>query len=298
MGPPAAEIAADVRSFLAELERDDTLVPSASNGSLPSPTANRLSLSRAAYSHGALLGGNDPQKLRKADMKRIENLARPRRGPGSAHYTPGEVKPLVKGRHGPSKAWLEQRAQPRKTRTRDDNDYEPAIYLHDRGAWSQPCGGKFNESRPKSWIDWNIYLSRSIPGPATYAPHLAPNLPKGGKFNAARTPSALDMAIMRARDLPGPVSASGQIPSTLGTSGVGKINMKRGKTHIDWEIIRARDLPGPGEYSRPMPPTSGGGVRFGSHNPKSELDRIIYNAREIPGPSEYYPERSYLGRRL
>lgn len=103
---------------------------------------------------------------------------------------------------------------------------------------------------------------------------------------------------MRARDLPGPVSASGQIPSTLGTSGVGKINMKRGKTHIDWEIIRARDLPGPGEYSRPMPPTSGGGVRFGSHNPKSELDRIIYNAREIPGPSEYYPERSYLGRRL
>lgn len=178
MGPPAAEIAADVRSFLAELERDDTLVPSASNGSLPSPTANRLSLSRAAYSHGALLGGNDPQKLRKADMKRIENLARPRRGPGSAHYTPGEVKPLVKGRHGPSKAWLEQRAQPRKTRTRDDNDYEPAIYLHDRGAWSQPCGGKFNESRPKSWIDWNIYLSRSIPGPATYAPHLAPNLPK------------------------------------------------------------------------------------------------------------------------
>ncbi|GBG27486.1 Hypothetical Protein FCC1311_037082 [Hondaea fermentalgiana] len=296
---PATEVAQDVRAFLAELESDDALVAK-KLGDRKAKTKKNGARSElhTSYSYGDLKNArpgtaqDSKRRARPPDMKRIETLARPRTGPGSAGFVNQDIKP-VKMKCGPSMAWVERRAQPKKPRDRDN--YEPIVYLQDRSAWSQPSGGKFNESRPKSWIEWNVYLTKGQPGPAAYAPHLAPNLPKGGKFNAARTPSALDLAIARARDLPGPVSATGQIPSTLEKSGVGRVSMSRGKTYIDWEVIRARDLPGPGEYSADAQ-HRGGGVRFGNQNPKSELDTIIYNARDLPGPSEYYPERSYIGR--
>jgi hypothetical protein len=159
-------------------------------------------------------------------------------------------------------------ARERAARSASAASGEKSVYICGKGAWSQPSGGRFNLSKPKSWIEWNVYLNKGIPGPATYSDaQLRTPLPSGGRFGNAKPPSMLDLAILNARHTPGP-GGNGPLPTCLSTAGVGKIQVARGKTFLDWEVLRAERLPAPGQYDVPQTVLPAGG-RFGKHNPKA-----------------------------
>lgn len=73
---------------------------------------------------------------------------------------------------------------------------------HTSDATFSPSGGKFNASKAKSDLEWQIFYAKSLPGPGTY------DSPKekheGGTFSTAVPKSALDWAIDNAKKTPGP----------------------------------------------------------------------------------------------
>ena len=59
-----------------------------------------------------------------------------------------------------------------------------------------PC--KFNESRPKSYLDWVEYFSKQLPSPNKYRVggktrwNCSPEVASGGRFTSSARPSSID----------------------------------------------------------------------------------------------------------
>jgi hypothetical protein len=264
----------DVRSDAVELELVTMGVRSCRSGKV-ADMAHIRALA-AGKAHAARPGG----EARPASAA----AAAPRSSAARRARTPEEQAQAVER--------LFSSARAREARAASAASCDRPVYLRGKGAWSQPSGGRFNLSNPKSWIEWNVYLNKGIPGPATYSDaQLRTPTPSGGRFGNAKPPSMLDLAILNARHTPGP-GGNGPLPTCLSTAGVGKIQVARGKTFVDWEVLRAERLPAPGQYDVPQTVLPAGG-RFGKHNPKSQLDLAILRAKGVPGPSDYHPEFSY-----
>ena len=68
---------------------------------------------------------------------------------------------------------------------------------------NEGAGGKFNESKPKTPLQWIELRAGDVPSPQDYP---APKLPGtgGGRFSEARPKSDVEWKIMRAKEVPGP----------------------------------------------------------------------------------------------
>jgi len=65
-------------------------------------------------------------------------------------------------------------------------------------------GGRFNESNPKSDMDWLVLREKAQPGPGFYDAPLAAT--SGGSLSRSSAKSDLEAAVQRAKALPGPGS--------------------------------------------------------------------------------------------
>lgn len=64
--------------------------------------------------------------------------------------------------------------------------------------------GKFNMSKPKTYIEQVEYDKRSIPGPASYEVDPANRNLKGGKFNMSKSKTEVEWICYRAAQIPAP----------------------------------------------------------------------------------------------
>jgi len=229
-------------------------------------------------------------------MSRLEALSKSRNIPQGTFVRKEYPKKFTKG-------WSKEKQHESTDRmsrpkSREQSQVPGQVYLPGKSRWDTPSGGRFSEAKPKSFIEWSVYLKKDMPGPLDYKINEY-SLPKGGRFGDSKPLSSLDLEIMRAKLTPGP-GEYGNGFSSLETKGCGRIAMSRGKTSLDWAILRAAELPGPGEYynlhkdDSIVNSISGG--KIGTHNPKSDLENTILRAKELPGPMDYYAERSYYGR--
>jgi hypothetical protein len=71
-----------------------------------------------------------------------------------------------------------------------------------------PC--KFNESRPKSYLDWVVYFSKQLPSPNKYRVggktrwNCSPEVASGGRFTSSARPSFINDETRRVSDHPAP----------------------------------------------------------------------------------------------
>jgi hypothetical protein len=71
-----------------------------------------------------------------------------------------------------------------------------------------PC--KFNESRPKSYLDWIVYFSKQLPSPNQYPVrgktrwNCSSEVASGGRFTSSARPSFINDETMRVSDHPAP----------------------------------------------------------------------------------------------
>jgi hypothetical protein len=71
-----------------------------------------------------------------------------------------------------------------------------------------PC--KFNESRPKSYLDWVEYFSKQLPSPNKYRVggktrrNCSPEVASGGRFTSSARPSFINDETRRVSDHPAP----------------------------------------------------------------------------------------------
>ena len=82
---------------------------------------------------------------------------------------------------------------------------------------SRPSGGRFNEGKSKTEVEWAIYHASFRPGPADYP---APPLPRagGGAMSEAKPKSDLDWRIYEHSQLPGPGEHKIRLKWDKGTS--------------------------------------------------------------------------------
>mmetsp|Transcript_24841 Transcript_24841/g.32349 ORF Transcript_24841/g.32349 Transcript_24841/m.32349 type:complete len:599 (-) Transcript_24841:80-1876(-) len=144
-----------------------------------------------------------------------------------------------------------------------------------------PSGGRFNMSRPKSDIEWNIKRSSELPDPGSYV-HGSPKT-SGGRFNMSMPLSDIEVRILRAKESPG--AGQYQVEGRPDSRGGGRFNVSKSKTDIEWKIYNAKQLPGPGEYQVKAPIQRGG--RFNEARPQTDVEVQIRRASETPGPGEY-----------
>jgi len=142
-------------------------------------------------------------------------------------------------------------------------------------------GGKFNQSKSKSDIEWTIHHAKQKPGPGTYMSEPLESPIKGGRISVAKVKSDIDWKIMRASQVPGP----GEYKASETKTGGGSFNTAKPKTDLEWKIHFAQKSPGPGEYKMPENKKSGGS--FSTANPKSDLEWKIFYAQKSPGAGEY-----------
>ena len=64
--------------------------------------------------------------------------------------------------------------------------------------------GKFNMSKPKTYIEQVEYDKRSIPGPASYQVDPANRSLKGGRFNMSKSKTEVEWICYRAAQIPAP----------------------------------------------------------------------------------------------
>jgi hypothetical protein len=176
--------------------------------------------------------------------------------------------------------------------------YQPAF----GGSAMSLTGGKFNLSKSKSEVEWEIHRAKQLPGPGHSQPQGGYNcaeLISGGAFNLGKPKSDIEWKIYRAAQVPAP----GHSHPKCGYSAFvdlngGKFNMSKPKSDVEWEIYRASQLPAPGEHhpsggfnllDNPVGKAAGGG-KFNQSCAKSDIEWKMYYAAQIPGPSDTQPE--------
>ena len=144
-------------------------------------------------------------------------------------------------------------------------------------------GGKFNESHPKSEIEWMIYRHSEYPGTMVVLPSTLDT--RGGRFNKSAKPlTERDWIEKRARKLPAPGDYIVDAGS-LSAAG-GRFSESRPKSDLEWKIHHA--LKHPSSHIVLPSTLETKGQRFNrSLKPLTELDFLLKRAKELPGPGEY-----------
>ena len=141
-----------------------------------------------------------------------------------------------------AQAKAKQRVRRRRKKHRADGGFVPGP----TGKYVRRGGGKISEANPKSYIDWVVYRSRDMPGPARYNPKLRVSS-QGVNISDASPKSELEEIIHRSKQIPGPMRYS---PKLLpGASFTTKISDANPKSEIDWVIARSSKIPGPADYN-------------------------------------------------
>jgi hypothetical protein len=141
-------------------------------------------------------------------------------------------------------------------------------------------GGKFNESNPKSDIDWTIYRGQQLPAPNQYS--IQEPLKAGGAFSMAYPKTDVDIKMKMAAQIPGP--GQYQLGSTMDKLKGGHFNTAKSKTDLEIQIHRSKQMPGPGEYSLPaISPLPGAGKMSNASKKKGNGPALAIT----PGPGHY-----------
>jgi hypothetical protein len=173
---------------------------------------------------------------------------------------------------------------------------DPGVHQPKEG-FSTMCsnGGKFNMSKAKTHIEWEMYRAKQLPAPGEYdTAKLGSNL-KGGGFNLSNAKSDVEWEIYRASQIPDPGQhePDGGFSAFKETSG-GAFNMSKPKSHVDWEIYRAQQVPSPGEH-QPMggyDPTahlSKHSGKISKYYAKSDVEFNILRSAQLPDPGSNQP---------
>ena len=101
-------------------------------------------------------------------------------------------------------------------------------------------GGRFNESKPKSELDWVIYRAKKLPGPADCKPRPVP-LPKEAVLAQLMLNRKLTDSIF-CKKIPGP-NAYDRPP--LPKQGGGRFNVGNSKSEIEWILLLQQRYPWP-----------------------------------------------------
>ena len=160
--------------------------------------------------------------------------------------------------------WVEYRARgsPGPGAYDDGDAYKKSV--------SSGGSGKFNESRSKSDLEWQILRASRIPGVGDYDERTPPI--SGGQIAKTSGKSALEWAILRASQIPG--AGDYEVDeATKPKHGGGRFNSSQSKSELDWILLRARALPAPGQYAAPVDKKKAvSGGKFNSSQSKSELE--------------------------
>ncbi len=138
---------------------------------------------------------------------------------------------------------------------------------------------------------WNVPENAVKPGPGQYPGIDKVATIGGGKFNNSRAKSDLEWTIYRAKQLPGPsdydtptTDVNGR-SATVSKVGGGKWNRAASKSGLEWDIYRASQLPGP-DYDTNSVHQYLEGKRGGNPKGARILGRAGYN---LPAPfNQYY----------
>lgn len=138
---------------------------------------------------------------------------------------------------------------------------------------------------------WNVPQSAAKPGPGEYPGIDKATKIGGGKFNNSRAKSDLEWTMYRAKHLPGPsdydtptTDVNGR-SSTVTKVGGGKWNRAISKSGLEWEIYRASQVPGP-DYDTNSVHQYLEGKRGGNPKGARILGRAGFN---LPAPfNQYY----------
>ena len=127
------------------------------------------------------------------------------------------------------------------------------------GAYSLPStlsnrGARISEANPKSYIEWEEYRSKQIPGPSQYGEADMKRNNSAAKFSTADVPSEIDWCIRRAKQMPAPDAYQGKIANSFqsDTSAFSMGNCSP-KSDVDWIMLRSAEIPGPADYYKGLP---------------------------------------------
>ena len=100
-------------------------------------------------------------------------------------------------------------------------------------------GGRFNMSKAKTDVEWQMYRAAQLPGPGQYETGQL-RLPPGGRLNESNPKSDIEWTIHRAKEIPGP----GEYDPVLAgmTSGV-RFNSHISKSHLEVRGARVLQVP-------------------------------------------------------
>jgi hypothetical protein len=173
---------------------------------------------------------------------------------------------------------------------------DPGVHQPTEG-FSTMCkkGGRFNMSKAKTHIEWEIYRAQQLPAPGEYnMPKLGDDM-KGGGFNLSNAKSDVEWEIYRASQIPDPGQhePDGGFSAFSDTSG-GAFNMSKPKSHVEWEIYRAKQLPSPGEHQPvggydPTGHLPKHGGKISKYYAKSDVEFNILRSAQLPDPGSNQP---------
>jgi len=200
------------------------------------------------------------------------------------------------------KAWLTKYSFP--SAADETGDYQVA-------GLPLPRGGRFNMSKPKTQVEWEIYRAKHVRLPTCCAPGIA----AGHSLSDSKRVS-LRVGALHITQLPGPADygapalpqpgaiihhslhgvacvpasplsmrvcvVAGRACCLFFLAGGGRFSTANPKSQLDWVRYFAKQLPSPADYGAPKLPKPGGG-RFSEANPKSEIEWLQYFAKQVRG---------------
>jgi hypothetical protein len=188
----------------------------------------------------------------------------------------------------------------------------PSAYQPDGGFSTLTLsGGKFNQSKTKTYIEQYVYDHRGIPGPMDRQPECgafstsiskrasAENASTGGRFNKDKSKDFLEQHIYDKRYVPAPTANQPEF-GTFTTSiahvtkattnpASGRFAASKSKNFAEQQIYEKRFVPAPGECQ----PDGGwssvenaGGGKFNQSASKNYIEQHIYDKKDVPDPSQ------------
>ena len=148
-------------------------------------------------------------------------------------------------------------------------------------------GGRFNEGKPKSDIEWQMFRAARIPGPAHYKVPRGLDR-RGGTISRSVKTELYGNEIRRARLLPGPKYNPRAVKGYTSSHSVSALGVNA-PTALDQHIASEKKTPGPGAFSgelRKWGRDLKGGA-FHVSDSKSELEWTMFYAAQTPGPGRF-----------